>query len=475
MTSFSTIPAEIIANILPFVLPEDLENFAQCCKAVFEQASREKSNNDLSILQEHRLLIQTYSVLNDLEDVGPFLKALAANQRVSRYVRKMDFGPLRKDVNVDSWGIQDVLESGKIFHILMGAAKASEMDIILDNYLWKKKVYDAQQQQKRTNLMACSNTDVAIALLIPLLPNLNSLSFCWSWQGDAENRDRLVTDPVQTMLEDMGIFLGPASTRLEEAGVFKEFWNHDIRTITDIVRMTAPPCLRSLAIVNPDTSLFPSAKFLWSQLHSSPPNTVKELKLRRCDIIDPVFDEYLESLQGLESFYFRGSVRKLEKLDLTSLFALLPRHYRNTLTKLSFHTYRYETIPKLVFTPLNVLKELDVDWSMLLPNPYVAKKNWARWLPQSLEKLTIHDFGDNVVDWTTQFVLKRYQPVVDDLISHKAAGLLGIKEFSFTAEFGLFYSEDSFVDLSGIDEVARGFYNDCLPVGIHFSFKDYED
>ena len=188
-----------------------------------------------------------------------------------------------------------------------------------------------------------------------------------------------------------------------------------------------------------------------------------------------MFYDYFGSLQGLESFNYRGSISKPKTSDLTSLLAVLPSRYRNTLTKLSFHTDRYVNVPKLVFKEFNVLKELDVDWPVLLPRRYVAKKKWARWVPQSLEKLTIHDFGESVVDWTTQFVLNRYQPVVDDLISHKVAGLLGIKEFSFTAEFGLFYSEDSFFDLSGINEVARGFHDDCLPVGIHFSFKHYED
>ena len=474
MTSFSAIPKEIIEYILPFVLPEDLENFAQCCKSVHEQASREKSSNGLSILQEHRLSIRKYSVLNDLEDVGPFLKALAADQLVARYVRKMNFGPLRKDVNVDSWGIQDVLESEEIFHILMRAAKTGEMDEILDTALWNKQIYKPQQRRERINLWACSNTDVAIALLLPLLPNLNSLSFCWSWPEDAQNRDRLVTDPVRTRLEDLGIFIGPVRTKLADLGVLKENWIQCIHSMTDIVRMTAPPCLHSLAIVNPDTSLSPSATCLWSQFRPSPPNTVKELKIRHCDIVDPMFYEYLGSLKGLESFCFRGSTSEPENVNLRSLFAVLPRHHRNTLTKLSFHTYRHETI-ELIFEEFNVLKELDVDWPMLLPNPYIAGENWACWLPQTLEKLTIHDFGESVMDWTSQFVLKRYRPVVDDLISQKVAGLLRVKEFSFTAELGLFYSEDAHVDLSGFDEVARGFYEECLPVGIRFSFEDYED
>ena len=454
MTNLSTIPAEIIACILPFVLPDDLENFAQCCKAVYEQASRKKSNDNLSILQNHRSFIHRYSILNDLEDVGPFLKALAADHRVARYVRKMNFGTLRKDVNVDSWGIQDVLEDEEIFDILFGAAKTIEMDNILASYLSKTGVHEFRQRRECTNLMACSNTDVAIALLLPLLPNLNSLSFCWSWEVSADIWRWTVTDP-----------------KLEEVGVLSEGWGH---TMTDIVRMTAPPCLHNLAIVVSYNPVNPSARFLWSQRQSSLPNTVKDLKLQSCDIYDPVFYDYVGSFQGLESFYFRGKLCVPEHLDLAPVFAVLPSRYASTLTRLSFHTYRDEIVPKLVFKELKVLKDLDVDWSMLLPLPYVGKDNWARWLPQSLEKLTIHDLGWNVDDWNTQYVLKHFQPVVDDLISHKAAGLLRVKEFSFTAEFGLFYSEDSSVDLEGIEEVALGFVDDCSPVGIRFSFKDYE-
>ena len=446
MTSLSTIPAEMIAYILPFVLPEDLENFAQCCKAVYEQASREKGNNGPSILQEHRLSIQKYFVLNDLEDVGPFLRDLAADQRVGRYVREMNFGPLRKDVNVDSWGIQDVLADKNIFDILLEAAKTTKTDEMLDTHFRKTKVYESRERRERTNLMVCSNTDVAIVLLLPLLPNLNSLSFCWSWEV--------------------------RFTKLEDMRLSSQSWRH---TIIDFMGMIAPRRRHSLSIESPDTSLFPSAQFL----HSSPPYTVKGLKLQRCDILDPIFRDYVGLLQGLESFFFRGSIRNPENFDLTSLFAVLPSRHGDTLTKLSFHTYRYVIVQKLVFKELKVLKELDVDWSMLFSDPYVATKDWVRRLPQSLEKLTIHDFGgDNLVDWKhpfVLFVLKRYQPVVDDLISYKAAGLLGIKEFSFTAEYGFPLHGLSFVGLPGVDEVARGFVNDCLPVGIRFSLKGYED
>ncbi|KAM0800055.1 hypothetical protein BDR22DRAFT_852712 [Usnea florida] len=451
MTSLSTIPAEIIAYILPFVLPEDLENFAQCCQAVYKQASREKGNNSPSTLQEHRLSIQKYFVLNDLEDVGPFLRDFAADQRVGRYVREMNFGPLRRDVNVDTWGIQDVLADKNIYDILLEAAKTTKTDELLDTHFCKTKVYESRERREQTNLMVCSNTDAAIVLLLPLLPNLNSLSFCWSLEQYFFNT-----------LDDMRLI--------------SQNWRH---TVIDLHCMIAPS-MRGLSIETPDTSLYPSAQFLWSQRQpwsqrqSCPLNTVKGLKLQRCDILDE-FCAYVGWLQGLESFFFRGTIRNPEKYDLTSLFAVLPSRHGETLTKLSFHTYRYVIVSKLVFKELNVLKELDVDWPMLLSNPYVATKDWARRLPQRLEKLTIHDFGDIIADWKASFVLKRYRPVVHDLISHKAAGLVGLKEFSFTAEYGLFYDEESDVDLSGIDEVARGFHSDCLPVGIRFSFEDYEE
>ena len=270
---------------------------------------------------------------------------------------------------------------------------------------------------------------------------------------------------------DLGLDAYPIPTKLEEVGFFSKGWG---RTMTDIVRLTAPPCLHKLAIANPDTRLSPSAQFLWSQGQSSPPNTVKELKLRDCVIIDPVFYDYVGSFEGLESFCFRRSMRELEDFDLTSLFAVLPSRYTSTLTKLSFHTYKNATTAKLAFKELKVLKELEVDWSMLLSYPYVAGKNWARKLPQSLEKLTIHDLWElSASDWHPQVVLKSYQPVVNDLISHKTAGLLGVKEFSFNAEYGSIHSEDWIEELkgieAGIEEVELGFCNDCSPVGIRFS------
>ena len=84
--------------ILPWVLPEDLENFAQSCKVVHQQANRQKGGTGYSLLQEHRYLNQKYSVLSKKEDVVPYLRAINTDQRIARYVQKMTLNPFQRSV-----------------------------------------------------------------------------------------------------------------------------------------------------------------------------------------------------------------------------------------------------------------------------------------------------------------------------------------------------------------------------------------
>ncbi len=76
------------------------------------------------------------------------------------------------------------------------------------------------------------------------------------------------------------------------------------------------------------------------------------------------------------------------------------------------------------FKRLEVLKQLHVDWQMLLPQPYVAGQHWEFLLPQSLEALIIHDdyAPAELKDWSAPVLQERFGPVVEDLISSKKGG-----------------------------------------------------
>ncbi len=130
--TISTAPPEIISNILLWVLPEDLENFAQCCKAVHLQANRQKGNNGLSLLQEHRILIQKYSALTSTKDVLHYLRAVTVDQRIRNYVREVHLAPW---CNIIGGGVEDLLEDREIYHVLISAAKSIQMDGLIERYL----------------------------------------------------------------------------------------------------------------------------------------------------------------------------------------------------------------------------------------------------------------------------------------------------------------------------------------------------
>lgn len=469
MTNLSTNPAEIISFILPWVLPENLENFAQCCKAVHRQANRKKGDNGHSLLQEHRILIQKFSVLTGLEDVGPYLRAMSANQRIARYVRKMSFGPSRKNVNVKRWGIEDLFEDKEVYELLFWAANTIHVDVLLADYLSKGRQYDSHQQMKRTIRSVCANTDIAIALLVPLLPNLSTLSFYWQGLGSHYHWNKHWISNLANSSVSILNKLKEVNVRSKDTSCI----------LPEIVGLTALPSLQTLAVWHPGSPSFPRARHLWEQRQSYPRNTVRNLKLWNCTMETRMLHDYLESFDNLKSFCFLGNGPMSQSFTTPMpIFTILLSNSKSTLTKLSFRTYSGNATTKPPFKQLEVLKELYVDWQILLPQPYHAGEKWEGLLPQSLEALSIHDHCDvdRLKDWNPRSITKRFGPVVEDLISCKTEGLPGIRDFSFTATYGLHYRpeylfEDFLVRIEGVE---LGFRNLCELVGLYFSFKKRE-
>ncbi|KAL9075863.1 MAG: hypothetical protein Q9161_001256 [Pseudevernia consocians] len=469
MANLSTAPPEIISMILPLVLPEDLENFAQCCKAVHQQADRKKGNNGHSLLQEHRILIKKYSVLTDLDDVGPFLKAMTADQRIARYVLKINFGRSLR-VEMYKWGTdriwedRNISEDWKVYDLLMSAAKTIRMNYHFLRYIGKG--YRYQNHIKRTIGSVCVNTELAIALLLPLLPNISALSLQWHWTDSPY-------DWTKHWITNLANSSTPILKKLKEVNV------HLLGqgcALPEIVCLTALPSLQRLAIWKLE-SPFPSVPQIPSQRQSYTHNTVSNLKLWNTGMDTWLLYDYLESFDNLKSFSFLGQTLVTEIFDPMPLFAILLSHSKSTLTKLSLRSCNGNATAKPPFKQLEVLKELYVDWQMLLPQPYVVGENWEAILPQSMEALTIHDHYhlDKFEDWNAQLITTRLDPVVEDLISCKTGGLPGISDFSFTAGHGLLYRPEYWMPLVGLSEMELGFRNRCELAGLRFSFKEAEE
>ncbi len=470
MAKLSTIPAEIISMILLLVQPEDLENFAQCCKEVRQQAERKKGNNAQSLLQVHRTLIRKYSNLTKLEDIAPFLKATTASQHVARYVRKMDLGPVNRDLISGSFslsigGLQDIFEDREIYEFLVSAAKAIQFD--LAGWASRKGECIHQRHRDWTIQLVCENADLAVALLAPLLPNLSALAIPWRLEGRFRG--------AKHWIEKLANSSNPILKKLKKLQIHSAATDY---ILSDLSCLIALPSLQTLAIKNLRHPECPPIQPLWPQPQSQPRSYVKNLELWNCNLRTWMLEMYLQSFHNLKSFAFRGGTRDIEVLNPMPIFTILLSHSQHTLTKLYLHSFDSYRKTRLPFKRLPNLKELSVGWEMLLPQPYFAGENWEPFLPQSLEALTIHDgsLWHQVGAWNTQLIKKRFEPIVEDLLSCKTNGLPGLRNFSFTAREGLHCGPENpmEVDLVGIEEVELDFRSRCAGAGLSFSFKEHE-
>ena len=451
--------------ILLLVLPEDFENFCQSCKSVYKQASRDRGDEGRSLLKEHRRLMRKYRVLTgDLEAVGPFLRAVAADQRIVRYVRKMDLGPTRRSVNVSRWGLEDLFENRNLYELLLSAAKRIHEDVSL---VERVKEYKPQEQMKQTIRLVCANTELAMALILPLLPNLSALSLRWRLEGNSEKW-------TQFWVRNLASRPIPMLKKLKEPNSRSEIQSRGY-TMVDVVRLTGIHLPQQPSVWYWESGSLSSADRPWAQLNLRPTITNRNLKLRGGQIDAWVLRDYLESFDKLTSLCLLDVARTGQVFDPMPPFAALLSHSKCTLTKLTLRSITGSTTAKPPFTELEALKELYVDWEMLLPQPYAAGWNWKHILPQSLETLTIHDNYDTLEDWNTEFIWNRFEPVVEDVIACKVGELPRIRDFSFTARHDL-HSTGWYphVILSEFSTLERNFYRRCQAVDVRFSFTSPE-
>ena len=90
MASFANLPVEILVEILQYVLPDDLENFAQTCQKVTLVAQPR--------LKNHRQLVRKYGFCSNTSGRRQFLKNLLHEvldqECIARYIVRLDIGEL---------------------------------------------------------------------------------------------------------------------------------------------------------------------------------------------------------------------------------------------------------------------------------------------------------------------------------------------------------------------------------------------
>lgn len=367
MANFAALPNELIREILHFVQPEDLENFAQLSPNVFRLAS--------PFLDGHRALIREYHTIHNNKDPGSIatlLSTVIANPRIRSYVKKVELGQLRESTaGSDPANVYTKQE----LEIFIKAAleseclqRPSEEEILDESEFWSTAIQDG-------------NEDILLAILLPLLPNLATLSVeadstQIDWYDSAIERAAFARIPTLCKLTHI---------RLNPRGGLDGYHLHEIQKFCALpsVRVLTAPKAHGVGTLH---QLLPDAS-----------SDVTHLKLWESCVDSKILYEFLRGFPKLQSFTYsfddlddppqgaiydpfliRSSLLAHCKATLQSLTLLAPgckqRSFMGSLRD-------FET-----------LKEIYTEWSFLISidiNGGGPKLNQNS--PASLVRLKIHD------------------------------------------------------------------------------------
>ena len=187
MAVFGDFPNEILCGVLKVILPEDLESFAQISKHVFEVSQ--------PFLKEHRKLIRLHTTFSSYPppgqerhtetrdgcSVGPvpnLFRDVLSRPLISHYIRevklavplKMQYIVLFKNGMNHKYYAKERASYQNQFGLINAAVAESDVPEVREKY----------EVAREKEFMACCDGEyLLIALLLPLLSNLNSLSVAW--------------------------------------------------------------------------------------------------------------------------------------------------------------------------------------------------------------------------------------------------------------------------------------------------------
>ena len=364
MAHFASLPNELICEILRFVKPEDLENFAQTSRNVFQLAS--------PFLSEHRALIRTYHTLRNAtspDAIAGLLATVIANPGIGCYVQRIELGPLAES----SFGVhhENVYPKDKLDLFTTAALdskylkRPSEEDILDEREFWSSAIQDG-------------NEDILLAILLPLLPNLTTLSM----EGDSTRIkwydsavEQAASDKNPTLCKLTNIRLNPR----------REFGYR----LDQIQKFCSLPSVRVVTA--------PRAFGLDGRLHDLLPDlssNVTHLKLWRSCIDAKAFHEFLRGFPKLQSFTCLDDGFREDSHHYFMIRSSLLATCKSTLHSLTLLSPTMLYISSFMgsLRGFEALKEVYIEWGFLI---CVTRERVGlqlnEILPASLVWLKIHD------------------------------------------------------------------------------------
>ncbi|CAF9932592.1 hypothetical protein IMSHALPRED_008936 [Imshaugia aleurites] len=408
MAGFDDLPNELVSEVLKFVLPEDLENFAQTSKHVLLLSK--------PFLETHRQLIRRYTIFHsypppgqdrdtwyeDMEthrletrdgfSVGPLpnlFKEILNQPRVGHYVRKVELDHLL-NMHPDIIRNNNSDEAQGLYKrqgdLIDAAVAQSDVPEVRDQYECLK--------DNRPN-PAYGGEELLISLILPLLPNLNRLSMQWS--GDSYVRKTM--HHRATSITGISWLANLKTVRLE-AVCYGSLGFEDLKLFNSL------PTLKSLTA----SAISDSSK----TLEFLPDSHTTELVLLSCNVTMPLLISYLTSFRDLQSVTYKCTPdllwlfprHDIEQFDPDSFRSSLVAHGKatlQTLTVLGMDRVRPDCFMGSLHA-FEALTQIHTEWSFLFPGGCDLEAWPSHVLPAKLFALKVHDKANRSIEEYKTFI-----------------------------------------------------------------------
>lgn len=364
MATLLHLPHELLYRVFDFLLPEDLEKFAQSCKAVRSLAG--------PFLEQHRALVREYNTITNHGSpraVGDILIKILRNPRLGRYVKELDLERL---------GTGILPKDGQTHY-------SSEVIALI-----RKAV---RPRILSRNALACGPT--LLAILMAHTPNLASISL---WSGDLRHTkfsEFLSGDLVRT-----GAFLPKLRTvvvRPEEAVYMSRGCD-----LLCIQMLSAIPSVRTVSAPRAEDLVTPI------QVTHTQFSNVTHLNLLETRISARTFVDFLRGFTNLESLRYSCLYRGMSMTDpflIRSGLAIAAKSTLRFLTLLMPSSIKSGLMGSL--RAFEKLEYLETEWDFLVqPSHYSLLETE---MPVSIKGTILHDRKSRKPP--------KYQEVVDAVAS----------------------------------------------------------
>ena len=377
MVGFRNLPRELVCNILKLVLPEDLENFARITDdvTILSQPFLEEHERLTGLYKNPSLMPPNEGNRGDEFLVGPvptLFKTVINQPRIGHYIEELRLVTLLSH--------HDKVALSEAARALYKQQKDLIYTAFADN---DAKFVEWFYNVEKVQYLNYGDEDLLIGLLLPLLPNLKSLSARWC--PDLAYFSHTIR---QCTLDATPWLANLARVRLDKADGPRRLLLDDLRLFGSI------PTLKSLTAFNIDDGVGRIEKYVPPQ-----DSHITELELFKTDILAQPLYWYLESFRGLEKFAFEYVNRRNlgsqgAPFDPCWISLALFARAKATLQSLTILGPRPTRPPHGFIGSLQAfeaLRELHIELKLLFPSEPGFNTWPSRVLPASLRILRLCD------------------------------------------------------------------------------------